>query len=441
MRKSLPCSWVIAMLSTEGKHPTANGSRALEDGSHGSGPKGWWKCKKGPDHQWHSPILSRTGKGRYHCPFCIGKRVSVNNSLKLLFPEIAKQWHPTANGSWTPADFARGSEAKVWWKCQEGPDHEWQSPIYSRTGKGRYHCPFCIGKRVSVTNSLKSLFPEIARQWHPTANDSRTPADFVHGSEAKVWWKCKEGPDHEWLSPIYSRTRKGRHHCPFCIGKRLLIANSVKSLFPEIAKQWHPKLNGNLKPTDVTAHSNRIVWWICPRSSEHAWQTSVKLRTSDRGCPFCAHARSTESYNLKSLFPHVAKEWHPKKNRVTKSENVMPNSRIQAWWVCPKASDHQWQATPANRTARGSGCPFCAGKKASSTNSLVALFPRIARQWHKTKNKNLRPNEVTGRSGKNVWWQCKSGHSWKQAIGKRTTRTGKCPKCRLQKITLAVVPR
>ncbi len=51
----------------------------------------------------------------------------------------------------------------------------------------------------------------------------------------------------------------------------------------------------------------------------------------------------------------------------------------------------------AHRTASERGCPFCAGQGVSVTNSLKTLFPKIAKQWHATKNGKLRPEDVTGR--------------------------------------------
>jgi hypothetical protein len=44
---------------------------------------------------------------------------------------LAKQWHPTKNNELTPFDVSKGSDKKVWWKCEKGKDHEWKtaSPI------------------------------------------------------------------------------------------------------------------------------------------------------------------------------------------------------------------------------------------------------------------------------------------------------------------------
>ena len=50
-------------------------------------------------------------------------------SLAKADPEIAAQWHPTKNGSVTPADVRPNSFKKRWWKCEKG--HEFEAmPVY-----------------------------------------------------------------------------------------------------------------------------------------------------------------------------------------------------------------------------------------------------------------------------------------------------------------------
>ena len=95
----------------------------------------------------------------------------------------------------------------MWWKCNKGPDHEWEATVSNRTGR-RSGCPFCDGKRVSVTNSLTTCFPEVAEQWHPTKNGDLMPHQITSHTHIRVWWKCKKGPDHEWDNIIHDAIRK-----------------------------------------------------------------------------------------------------------------------------------------------------------------------------------------------------------------------------------------
>jgi putative zinc ribbon protein len=141
----------------------------------GSSKEVWWKCPKGADHEWETEVSHRTTKDNpTGCPYCAGKKLSVTNILATVRPEIIGEWHPTKNGDLTPQTVVAGSATKVWWRCPKGPDHEWQATLVSRT-KGASGCPFCSGLKVSVTNCLASLFPDVAAEWHPVKNGDLTP--------------------------------------------------------------------------------------------------------------------------------------------------------------------------------------------------------------------------------------------------------------------------
>src|SRR6516165_5180054 len=113
-------------------------------------------------------------------------KLTDQNRLSLIYPELAAQWHPTRNGSLTPYDVSVGSDRKVWWKCRAADDHEWESTIANRVG-GR-GCGCCRGLVVVLSNCLVTTHPELAEQWHPTKNGSLTPYDVVAGFQRKVWW-------------------------------------------------------------------------------------------------------------------------------------------------------------------------------------------------------------------------------------------------------------
>ena len=112
-------------------------------------------------------------------------------SLAETHPEVAKQWHPTKNGDLKPEDFSYGSTKKVWWKCDKGVDHEWDSVISSRSrGTG---CPICSNNMVVRSNCMATTHPELAKEWHPTKNGDITPFDITAGSNKRFWWKCDKG--------------------------------------------------------------------------------------------------------------------------------------------------------------------------------------------------------------------------------------------------------
>ncbi|MBI5489099.1 MAG: zinc-ribbon domain-containing protein [Deltaproteobacteria bacterium] len=335
-------------------HPVKNGELTPADVTPHSAYRAWWRCPKGPDHEWQDQVNARTG-GKKGCPFCAGMRVSVTNRLAVLHPKLAREWHPTKNGKKTPWDFVALSVKRAWWICKKGPDHVWRAGIASRVyGTG---CPCCSNHKVSVTNSLATRFPKVAAQWHPTRNGRLRPGDVVAGANRRAWWACPAGPDHEWATTVSNRTFLG-NGCPFCSGRRASVTNSLATLHPELAAQWDRKRNGKLRPSDVVPGSLRPAWWRCPKGPDHVWETPVYDRVRTPSCPFCRGRRSSVTNSLASLFPEVAAEWHPTRNGGVEPSEVVALAREYAWWRC--ARGHAWREQIRTRTAKGRGCPVCA---------------------------------------------------------------------------------
>ncbi|MCK9577663.1 MAG: zinc-ribbon domain-containing protein [Clostridia bacterium] len=104
-------------------------------------------------------------------------------------------------------------------------------------------------KLIKGVNDLATLRPDLALQWHPIKNGTLTPQSVTCGLNVKAWWICSLG--HEWEARIADRS-KGCG-CPICAGQKVLIGyNDLATTNPELAKQWHPIKNGDLKPTNVT---------------------------------------------------------------------------------------------------------------------------------------------------------------------------------------------
>ena len=245
-------------------------------------------------------------------------------------PKLADEWHPDKNGDLAPDRVTAGSNKKVWWKCPTGPDHEWEAAVSDRTsGKG---CPCCAGRQVSTTNSLVSLHPDLAVEWHPDNNGDLSPDQVVAGSSKKVWWKCPKGPDHEWKAALVSRT--GGNGCPCCAGYKVSITNSLASLHPDLATEWHPDKNGDLSPDQVTAGSHKKVWWKCAEGPDHEWESTIVNRARGSGCPCCAGYKVSITNSLASLHPDLATEWHPDKNGDLSPDQVTAGSHNK---VCGNA--------------------------------------------------------------------------------------------------------
>lgn len=355
------------------------------------------------------------------------------------FPDLVKQWHPTKNGKLKPDNMSIGSHKKIWWICDKGPDHIWETTIVKRT-TNKTSCPYCANQKLSLTNSLATVFPEIAEDWHPTKNGLITPKMVIARTNKRYWWKCNKGSDHEWESKVIDKI-KSKIGCPFCAGKRVSVTNSLSSLYPQIAKEWHPKKNGNLTPEKIIAGSGKKYWWKCPKGPDHEWQATPNKRTRKEGsgCPFCSGQKVSITNSLISLFPDIAKEWHPTKNKPLTPDKITSASSKKVWWKCSEGDDHEWETSVSLRTRQKTSCPFCARRLLSTNNSLAIVYPEIAQEWHPTKNGTLTPEKVVVGTSIIVWWQCSKGpdHVWQASIEARTgKRKSGCPFCRALRVSI-----
>jgi hypothetical protein len=415
-------------------HPTANGDLRPQDVLPTSNHKLWWRCLHGSDHVWLAAVSARTARGA-GCPFCAGRAVSVTNALSKVAPAVARQWHPTQNDDLRPRDVVAGSHRRVWWKCSKGPDHEWRTTVDNRTRAGN-GCPFCARRRATAARNLAVVAPRLVREWHPTKNGALRPADVTPHSSRRFWWRCKRG--HEWLTTPRNRV-KGGAGCPYCAGHLVTPETSLAALEPALAKEWHPTKNRPLTPAEVRPGSGIEVWWKCPKGSDHVWRTQVVARRRS-GCPFCADKRISSTNSLAVVYPEIAAEWHPTKNGKLTPRAVTWGSGRRVWWKCSKGPDHAWQTSITNRQA-GHGCPFCAGRRVSVTNCLAAVEPKIAAEWHPTRNAPLTAHDVTRGTARLVWWRCQFGHEWKTTVNQRTCKQVGCPRCRQRRKVVAVTRR
>jgi hypothetical protein len=133
----------------------------------------------------------------------------------------------------------------------------------------------------------------------------------------------------------------------------------------------------------------------------------------------------SETYNLYVLRPDLAKEWHPTKNGGLGPRDVTPGSGKKAWWLCNKG--HWWLAAVRDRV-RGMKCTFCRELDSQDDQRMVDAKPELLREWHPTRNPNLKAREAASAHPDKVWWICAEGHEWEATIRLRLAGRG-CPYC------------
>lgn len=134
--------------------------------------------------------------------------LSESYNLYVLRPDLAKEWHPTRNGSLGPKDVTPESRQKVWWLCEHG--HWWLASVRCRIRGMR--CSRCLSTQTSADQRMVRVKPEFLKDWHPSRNKGFKASEVSVHHGAQIWWLCPQG--HEWAATIRSRL-KGKS-CPSC---------------------------------------------------------------------------------------------------------------------------------------------------------------------------------------------------------------------------------
>lgn len=211
------------------------------------------------------------------------KLFSGANDWTSRYPTTAMQWDTGKNGC-APEEACSGSLRRYWWRCKKG--HSWQALIKNQIDTWSVSCPYCTGQCVLTgDNDLQTLRPDLAAEWDTAKNFPLRPNVVTPESSLPVFWRCKLV--HSYLAEISRRMEKGSG-CPYCAGKKALPGyNDLKTMCPEVAAEWHPTLNGDLRPKNILYNSARKAWWHCAQG--HEWQAVIRSRTgaSRTGCPEC----------------------------------------------------------------------------------------------------------------------------------------------------------
>lgn len=302
----------------------------------------WWKCENGHSYQ----MTPETKKRGYGCPICSNRQIIFGyNDFATLHPDLMKEWNYEKNKI-QPSEISEKSGIKVWWKCKDC-GYEWKATPHKRC-YGR-KCPKCATRwhtsfpEQAIFFYIKQIYPDAVNSdnhigmeldifipsiskaieydgeaWHSTNKKDRL--------DDKKNQLCKENnielirirepklPKIDNCTILVrqdSRTSKSLNEVILEIIKYLnynnvgisvdvdrdtpqileqystkKIENSLENCFPDIAAQWHPTLNGNLTPTQVSQKSGANVWWLC--TNGHSYQMKVHYRTvNNLRCPIC----------------------------------------------------------------------------------------------------------------------------------------------------------
>ena len=213
-------------------------------------------------------------------------KLKDNVGLKIN-PNIWCEWNFEKNGElgfdiW---EMTKGSKKKAWFNCIKCKSDCLQDYQFKVNGVG---CPYCRGLKANHTNSLATLNPELALEWHPTLNGDLTPHDVTSKSNKKVWWLGTCG--HEWEAKIANKTNGTK--CPYCSPFRKKVLKGFNDMWttnPELAKLLANPDDGY----NYTYGSHAKVDWKCQDCGEIIKNKTIcDINIDGLSCNICSDSVS-----------------------------------------------------------------------------------------------------------------------------------------------------
>lgn len=261
---------------------------------------------------------------------------------------------------------------------------------------------------------------DLEKQWSSKNSLSFSAAKSSH----KYLWECPVG--HEWRA-LYAN-RKNGSGCPYCSSRKISAGQtSLAAKRPDLIAQWSSK-NDKLA-TEVGSQSSYRAIWCC--ETGHEWQARVADRARSvhpTNCPYCSGRKAiVGETDLATVDPELASQLSSL-NLPLKAQQLTSGSNRKLWWLGP--CGHEWEATVIERRGsagrRGTGCPFCAGKRAVlGATDLQTLRPDLG---HQLDDSTAASTEVTLGSNQRLRWRCERDHTWFATVADRVAGHD-CPRC------------
>jgi len=394
----------------------------------------WWLCEF--KHSYPMSITYRL-KGST-CLVCANKIVPGQNDLFTQYPQLADFWPSSKMWADRPQNLSKSlRDQSLELECKTHPG-EFTISIRNLVrflDVGKSACEKCRSIEKLSGRSVQDKMPDIAVLWDYEKN-LLEPSMVSYGTNVRYWWLCLIGHDSWEASP--DEVSRGWRMCPCCPGSHKLVpgCNDLGTTHPVIAERWDYSRN-SLSPREVKIGMNRNFFFLCnknpdhhpemylpnlkknPYACTHCWQEPLRCGLNDFGC----------------LFPDLVPYFQGISGNVT-PHDVRPGDERVFLWRCLNGEDHTFERTLYNMTSKRSKqtCPVCVNRQIiPGLNSLRDLVPDIAEEWDYEANKRfsgISPETISPRSGHEVYWLCKSGHSsFKAAVWNRTVAETGCPNC------------
>lgn len=379
-----------------------------------------------------------------------------------------------------PLEEYKGSSVNIMCRCKVC-GHEWPvRPGNLLSGKG---CPTCARKRnvASLTKSQDTFLAELAEN-----NPSVDVLEPYQNMNTKILFRCKKCL-YEW--PAKPGHILDGHGCPVCGGS---MRKDNDTFLAQLAK-----INPMIVPLEPYTNARNKILCQC-NYCKNEWPATPDKLLQGNGCPNCDKRNKTSFpeqaiyFYLRKVYPDALDRyclpsskteidifipslnigieydgvyWHKSKaDREAKKYHTCQEHGITLYRMreSTKVIDDIADAIiirhkPYNFETLDSalvelfnlmGIQIAVNTLEDSakireqfyteltSNSLAALYPKVAQEWHAEKNGAITPSMVSYGSNVPYWWKCSvCQREWSTAVADRTVGGKGCSKCAKAKLS------
>lgn len=165
---------------------------------------------------------------------------------------------------------------------------------------GKHPCKFDIKNPYTIQNI--NLFLKLNNK------NIKLLSDKYDGYSKYLKWQCLINNCMESFNMSLSDLVSRNCGCPYCSSQKVGLSNCLATTHLEITKEWHPTLNGDLTPYDVTCGSGKYAWFLCNKCN-YEWNTKINYRNDGCGCPQCSESKGEKQLDFilsKYNIPHIS---------------------------------------------------------------------------------------------------------------------------------------
>ena len=466
--------------------------------------KFWWICPEcGESFQ---RTASHMSDGQLCCKCTDKQRVKTyhDNYMQTAVsiaddPIQSKYWDYDRNAE-DPHDIPFRSNGYYYWICPECGKSYKRNASYQYVSS--HLCNDCADKERQKNRNLTIVskgsvadMPNLMAMWASDLNEE-DPHNVSAYTKKMYWWRCPECGKVEYSSPDKKHEYS---HCGDCGNKMIGITRrknevSRKGSFgdqhPHLAKEWHPTMNGDVTPYDITSGCGECFYWKCKYG--HVFRTSPQERVNRHaGCPTCKMSLRTSfteqaiafylsktmevkqhhkegGFNfdifipsLKSVIEYDGMFWHAKEETAKRDKHKDKYCNKKKWRIIRVKEADKINKVEGNRIyaqrrntdyvwLMGEVCKqlgilppadididrdtpeiYSRVNPVEKPGSLQEKKPELLKYWNYEANDPVKPDMVAPFSHLAFSWHCPDcGHEWTQRLIEISSRKTPCPKCR-----------